>query len=296
MSNASTALQVFASGIASGIGYGLVEAQLFTTREVFVQSSSVGETPLRILHLSDLHITPSQTRKINWVRSLGELKPDLTVVTGDFLAHQLAVPAVIEALDVLLDGPGLFVFGSNDYHAPEIKNPFRYFNKNRKINPQGKQLPTNELAEQLTDAGWVDLNNHQRRFTVSDTSIHARGTNDAHIKLDDYASVSGSYDSSSFALGVTHAPYSRVTHAFAQDGTDLLLAGHTHGGQVCVPFYGALVTNCDLPTSQAKGLSTVKADEYSMPMHVSAGVGTSPITPVRFACRPEATVITVARP
>jgi predicted MPP superfamily phosphohydrolase len=75
----------------------------------------------------------------------------------------------------------------------------------------------------------------------------------------------------------------------AADQVDLILAGHTHGGQLCVPGFGALVTNCDLPTGQAKGLSAVAG----VPMHVSAGLGTSPFTPIRFACRPEATLLTL---
>ena len=54
---------------------------------------------------------------------------------------------------------------------------------------------------------------------------------------------------------MTHAPYRRVIDAMAYDGHDLIMAGHTHGGQVCVPFYGALVTNCDLDARRAKGLS-----------------------------------------
>ena len=88
---------------------------------------------------------------------------------------------------------------------------------------------------------------------------------------------------------MTHAPYLRVLDAMAADGADLVLAGHTHGGQLCVPGVGALVTNCDLPRKQAKGLS---AHDGSV-LHVSAGLGTSPYAPVRFACRPEATLLTL---
>ena len=297
-------MNIFASAVEGLVGlgaattaYGLTEAQMFVTREVSVAAlpASAGGTDaqLRILHLSDLHITPSQTRKINWVRGLDDLDPDLVVVTGDFLAHQLAVPAVVEALGDLLKRPGLFVLGSNDYYAPRMKNPFSYFDKNRVIDPDGQALPTQDLIDALIDSGWVDLNNKQQQLTVNGVAIHARGTDDPHINLDRYVDVEGPFTPNSFALGVTHAPYRRILDSFARDESDLILAGHTHGGQVCIPFYGALVTNCDLPTGQAKGLSTHTFAQHTCPMHVSAGVGTSPITPVRIACRPEATVLTV---
>lgn len=287
---ATTALSIGTAGLGT-LGYSLLEAQAFTTREVALDVLPNGSDSIRVLHLSDLHITPAQTRKINWVASLAKLEPDLVVVTGDFLAHKLAVPAVVEALNDLLELPGMFVLGSNDYFAPVIKNPLMYFDKDREIKADGRELPTNELVEQLTDAGWLDLNNKQDSLTVNGVKIHARGTDDPHINLDKYAQVAGSFDSGAFALGVTHAPYKRVLESFETDNADLVLAGHTHGGQICIPFYGALVTNCDLPQNQAKGLSHF--GESKMLMHVSAGVGTSPFTPIRLACRPEATLLTL---
>lgn len=289
---ATAAQSVGAIGLGT-LGYSLVEAQSFTTRHVQIPVLPNGSSDLRVLHLSDLHITPSQTRKINWVRSLGELDPDLVVVTGDFLAHRLAVPAVIEALGDLLNKPGLFVLGSNDYFGPVIKSPLMYFDKDRKITADGEVLPTQDLVDELTNYGWIDLDNKQDRLSVNGISIHARGTDDPHINKDNYSAVAGNYDSGAFALGVTHAPYTRVLKQFVQDKTELILAGHTHGGQICVPFYGALVTNCDLPTRQAKGLSSFDFDNRQTPLHVSAGVGTSPFTPIRLACRPEATLLTL---
>jgi hypothetical protein len=81
-----------------------------------------------------------------------------------------------------------------------------------------------------------------------------------------------------------------VLDAFAADGFPLVLAGHTHGGQLRVPFYGALVTNCGIDRERARGLHRWSGDTW---VHVSAGLGTSPYAPVRFACPPEASLLTL---
>ena len=95
-------------------------------------------------------------------------------------------------------------------------------------------------------------------------------------------------------LGLTHSPEPRVLDRFAADGYDLVMAGHTHGGQLRVPGVGALVTNCGLDRSRARGVSRWGAHMW---LHVSAGLGTSPFAPMRFACPPEASLLTlVARP
>ena len=289
----STALATAGAAGATTLGYSLVEAKAFTTRMATMPVLPQDSPDLKVLHLSDLHLTPAQSRKISWLRSLDTLDPDVVVITGDMLAHQFAVPAIAEALEPLLTRPGMFVLGSNDYYSPAFKNPMRYLDRNRTIANETTMLPTQDLVDLLSNAGWINLNNQQHVVDIAGVTIHARGTDDPHIKLDDYASVAGPYQQDAFALGVTHAPYLRVLDQFAHDKTELLLAGHTHGGQVCIPFYGALVTNCDLPTGQAKGVSSYTTADYQMPMHVSAGVGTNPYTPIRLACRPEATLLTL---
>ena len=93
---------------------------------------------------------------------------------------------------------------------------------------------------------------------------------------------------------MTHAPEPRMLDRFAADGYDLVLAGHTHGGQVRIPRVGAVVTNCGLDRSRARGVS--RWGSHTM-LNVSAGLGTSPYMPMRFCCRPEATLLTLtARP
>ena len=60
-----------------------------------------------------------------------------------------------------------------------------------------------------------------------------------------------------------------------------------------MPGFGALVTNCDIPRGQVKGVSTWTHDGRTAALEVSAGLGTSIYAPVRFACRPEATLLTL---
>ncbi len=275
------------------LAYSLWEARQYTLRRVEVRLTRpprAGLADLRILHLSDLHLAPRDRDRVRWVRSLGELRPDLTVVTGDFHGSADGPALALDALGGLLDGPGLFVRGSNDYYAPTMVNPAKYLSGPSELRSRRPPIDVTPLNAGLAAAGWSDLDNESATIRVAGWWVDARGVDDPHIGRDDYAEVAGPYDpDADLRLGVAHAPYRRVLDAMAADGTDLILAGHTHGGQICLPFLGALVTNCDLPRRQARGLSSWNESQ----LHVSAGLGTSPFTPIRFACRPEATLLTL---
>jgi len=269
----------------------LIERNLFTLRRFDVPLLEPDAEPLRVLHVSDLHQTPRQRRKQDWVADLAGLDPDLVIVTGDNMAHVDAIPAVVRAYTPLFRYPGAFVFGSNDYNGPVFKNPFGYFNGDRDY-AQGVDLPYEDLRGILTDAGWVDLNNARATLKAGGRSVELVGVDDPHIDRDDYASVAGPVDhGSDVHIGVTHSPEPRILDDMAADGFGLMLAGHTHGGQVCVPGVGALVTNCGLDRRMAKGLHRWPGSDAWL--HVSAGLGTHPTAPVRFACRPEASLLTL---
>lgn len=282
---------VTAVGAATLAYAALVERNLFTLRRYDVPVLAPDAEPLRILHLSDLHMMPDQRRKQRWVASLAALDPDLVVVTGDNMSHPTAVPGVLRALQPMLDVPGAFVFGSNDYRGPVWKNPFGYFDKDREY-VQGVALPAEELRSVLVGAGWVDLNNARTTLKAGGRLVEVVGVDDPHVERDDYPSVAGpASDAADLRLALTHTPEPSVLDAMAADGFDLLLAGHTHGGQVRVPFVGALVTNCGLPRTMARGLHRWPSTDAWL--HVSAGLGTHPTAPVRFACPPEAALLTL---
>ncbi|MBQ1051038.1 metallophosphoesterase family protein [Micromonospora sp. C51] len=280
-----------ATGAAALAYASLVERNMFTLRRFDVPVLPTGTEPLRVLHLSDLHMTPNQVRKQQWVASLAAVDPDLVVVTGDNMAHPDAVPGVLRALQPLLDYPGAFVFGSNDYTGPVWKNPFTYFLPDREYT-EGVELPSEELRDVLVGAGWVDLNNRRSTVKAGGRAIDMAGVDDPHVERDDYASVAGPISlDADLSIALTHSPEPALLDEMAADGFGLLLAGHTHGGQVCVPGVGALVTNCGLPRSMAKGLHRWPGSDSWL--HVSAGLGTHPTAPVRFACPPEASLLTL---
>ncbi|HYO39073.1 MAG TPA: metallophosphoesterase [Nocardioidaceae bacterium] len=295
-------LSAVAGGMgAAGLGWSAgVEVRWFALRRVTVPVLPPGREAVTVLHLSDLHLTPGQQRKQAWLRGLAALQPDLVVNTGDNLAHQDAVPPVLAALDGLLDVPGVFVLGSNDYFAPTVRNPVRYLlPDDGQRNTHTPRLPSPALRAGLESRGWVDLTNRRATLTVKGTTFAFAGVDDPHLGYDDLAAVAGPADpGADVRMGVTHAPYLRVLDQFAADGYETVLAGHTHGGQLRLPVRGALVTNCDLDTGRAKGLHRHPAfaplgRPGSSWLHVSGGLGTSPYAPVRFCCRPEATLLSL---
>jgi len=287
---ATPAAGLLAAGAATLVYAGLVERNLFRLRRFDVPVLAPGAAPLRLLHLSDLHLTTAQRRKRAWIRGLDRLDPDLVLVTGDFLAGVDAVGPVLDALEPLLDRPGAFVPGNNDYYAPRPKNPLRYFVPER--NPTyGTPLPWPELAETLAAAGWLDVTHRRATVKADGRALALAGTDDPHLRRDRYATVAGPADpTADVRIGLTHSPEPRLISAFAADGYDLVLAGHTHGGQLRVPGYGAIVTNCGIDRRRARWLHRWNDRTW---LHVSAGLGTSPYAPVRFACPPEATLLTL---
>jgi predicted MPP superfamily phosphohydrolase len=283
----------------------LVERNRFTVRREVVPVLEPGARPIRILHLTDLHMAPWQREKQDWVRSLRALEPDLVINTGDNLGHVDGIEGIERALEPFRGLPGLDVNGSNDYFGPTAKSPFTYF-----LGPSGRQgdpprLDTARLEDFFDGLGWHSLNNAAVALDVAGSPLEFFGVDDPHIGKDRLDSLPGLLDELREAddtapssrevtsIGVTHAPYQRVLNSFVTHGAELIVAGHTHGGQVCVPGYGALVTNCDLPRSQASGLSLWKHAMRAAYLNVSAGIGTSIYAPVRFACKPEAVLLTL---
>ncbi|RLP70669.1 metallophosphoesterase [Mycetocola reblochoni] len=305
----SAVLATAVAGAAAFAWGSLVERRLFTVRRYEVAVLPPGAEPIRVLHLSDLHMAPWQRDKQEWVAGLIAERPDLVVDTGDNLGHVDGIGGIEKALTPFAGTPGMFVNGSNDYFSPLRKNWLRYFTAPSSVGAPAR-TPDLDIERMnrffAAGLGWTDLNNAATSLTVRGTRLVLFGVDDPHIGLDrldrvpvlldelEESLAEDDHDVSDLVrIGVAHAPYQRVLNSFVTNGAELILAGHTHGGQVCVPGIGALVANCDIPRRQASGLSSWRHARRSAKLHVSAGIGTSIYAPVRFACRPEAAMITL---
>lgn len=277
----------------------LIERNWFRIRRVSLRVLPGESAAIRVLHISDLHLRKNQRLKRRWLAKLAELKPDLVINTGDNLGGFGAVPQLQSALQSLAGTPGGFVNGSNDYEAPEFRNPLAYFSGPSKPGT-ASPLETHDLEEALGRLGWHNLNNRSVRVDLAGQQIELMGVNDPHIGKSDFAKLKtrqntetlDSTDSKpALRIGVAHAPYLEVLSEFAKLGASLVFAGHTHGGQVCLPGGRALVTNCDLPPKYARGVSGWQFDEQALVLHVCAGLGTSVLAPFRLFCPPEVALV-----
>ena len=241
-----------------------------------------GGRTITLLHLSDLHFVRNDADKARFLASLPET--DVTVVTGDFLAEPEAVETAVEAVRATRGRlASWFVLGSNDYFTPRPLNYAAYFRGRRRRRSAALGRP-HDLVRLLIADGWEDLTNSRREGALDGLPIELLGLDDAHIRWHDYRPAPRRAPER-FGIAVMHSPDSAPEAAAL--GYELVVAGHTHGGQVRLPLIGALVTNSSMPRRLVSGLIQMG----SATLHTSPGLGTSKFAPFRFLCRPEATVL-----
>lgn len=272
----------------AGTAYALIEPYRFRLQRHRLEVEP-GRPRLTVLHVSDLHLTGRDGRRAAFVRSVAdrlEAEPDLVICTGDLIEDDSGIDLVLEALGALGSRLGSFyVLGSHDYYQSRFKSPTKYLSGTREsvIAPAAD---VQRLEAGLADLGWVALTNRTEHVELEGASIRVAGVDDPYLNRERTDHIARSHEDA-FAIGVTHSP--DVMSEWALAGYDLVLAGHTHGGQLRAPVVGALVTNSALPAGLAMGPSKVGRAW----LHVSPGMGTSRFTPVRFLCRPEVTLLEI---
>ena len=284
-------IAIGAAAVGAGcVAYGvLIERRAYrlVRRDLAILPAEGPET-VRMLHLSDLHFVRHDARKKRFLASLPPA--DVTVVTGDFLAEPEAVQTAVEAVRATRGRhASWFVLGSNDYFVPRRTNPFAYlYRSSNQSSRPARGGRWRELVDRLEADGWRDLTNARDEVDLDGLPVEVLGLDDAHIRRHDLR-LAPRRAPERFGVAVMHSPDS-APEAVAC-GYPLVVAGHTHGGQVRLPVVGALVTNSHLPRRVASGLLRL-GDAL---VHVSPGLGTSKFAPFRFLCPPEATLLELRR-
>jgi uncharacterized protein len=278
---------------AACVAYGsLIERRWYRLRRVQLPGALRRPGRLTILHVSDLHQLPGQDHRIRFLASLAHLDHDLVVASGDLLGAPDMEDVAAAALAPLTSRgrPGLVVLGSNDLYGPVVKSPFSYFTRPDR-RTFGVRLDTDRLVSRLASYGYETLIDRTASVPTAAGTVSVAGLHDPHLPSTVLPAVDAvrpaDDDAAILRLGLVHAPYLAALDLLVAAEHEVLLAGHTHGGQVRLPGVGALVANCDIPLDQARGLSRYRARW----LHVSPGLGHASAAPFRFACRPEATLL-----
>ena len=271
---------------AAGLGaYALVEPYRFRLERLEVPIRGLNQR-LTLLHIADTHLTAGDGALARYVARIPDVigaPPDIVVATGDLIDDDSGIEPLANSLRNIEARHGkYYVFGSHDYYQTQWKPPTKYFTGNRSV-PEVRPADTALLVERLGEQGWRSVINTTEWLNIGPTHIRVAGVDDPYLDretTDHIERAPGEH----LALGLVHAP--SVVSPWILSGFDLVLAGHTHGGQVRLPFVGALVTNCSLPTALAMGLHRI-GSSY---LYVSPGLGHSRYSPIRFLARPTVTL------
>ncbi len=257
-----------AVAVTAGIAWGSFEAGWvrMRSRDVRIPALPPELDGLRIVHLSDFHLgLPGRGRRavdqaIEWAASRD---PDLTVLTGDLVSHPRGERALRELVPRL---PRCYaILGNHDFAIS--RDPFAARSAIRDLAP----------ATLLSDS-CVRLEVRGKRVYIAGSDPRAR-FNRRRLQAEQLARPRRDAD-----LRILLLHYPREVGRLRDDAFDLILAGHMHGGQICLPYPGGKVLLAHPRSEYRSGLYRTHAGV----LHVSPGLGTT-FVPLRFFARPEAT-------
>jgi len=250
-----------------------VEPQRLVLREIRIETPKL-ETPVRILHISDIQAGSIGDYEKEVFARIAAIDPDLILNTGDYLQEvapatfESELPKLVELFRSLSPKYGIYgVFGDTELELYRVPK--------EELSPL--ELLSSRTAEVDTGAGVI--------------SIHGLSLHDSNKPEWAERTVGQWLEQSNdleFRILMGHSP--DYAMGMAEQPIDLCLAGHTHGGQVRLPFYGALTTYSEAPKEWARGFRRI-----GIPfLNVSAGAGSNRrngLPPIRFNCPTEMTLI-----
>ncbi|MBI2320912.1 MAG: metallophosphoesterase [Chloroflexi bacterium] len=231
---------------------------------------------LRLLHLSDLHLRATDGDLADEVRAFSALRPDLTVVTGDLIEDDAGIPLAASLVRDLAGRDSTFVvLGNHDY--------IRYGFGGQKMTSFRNDVP--RLCAALAQAGATVLRNAWATAQPRGTALHVVGVDDPHLGYDALDVATAGLPADGPRLLLSHSP--DILPQAVAHGLRVVIAGHTHGGQVVLPLLGAVKTATRLRLPRPAGLLRWR----SATIYVSRGVHGA--LPIRFNCPPEVGLLTL---
>ncbi len=223
---------------------------------------------LKIIHLSDFHSKNFGKREKNVLEIVETLKPDFVFITGDVVdwtsRNFEAIQPFWEELGQNYPGRIFGVYGNHDH----------------------RNIKFRKLEKFLKESGIEFLKNESRKIELNNDFIYLIGVDDPHDGYDDLTKAMAGLDSGSIKILLAHSP--EIVRKIKNQNLriDLILVGHTHGGQINIPILVDLI----LPLKYDKQYKKGFFKEDSISMHVSRGIGPS-VLPLRFNSFPEITLI-----
>jgi predicted MPP superfamily phosphohydrolase len=290
----ASAASIAAAGLGTYLYASLVEARRYRLDSIRVDTGITnlsepetnGDEPLRlrILHISDLHLSFPESHKIEFLRKATDAQYDLIVITGDIFED---LSGIGYASQIISRKPRLGTFavlGNHDYYDYNMfhRTIGRFIRKWRSPKTLRDVKP---IVHALESAGIHVLRNSS--VNLPEEQLHIVGIDYPGIRDADLKKLVDKAGKDHLVLTLMHVPdkLDRLHKA----GVHLAFGGHTHGGQVRIPIWGPLITNSDLPRHEASGLIWRGATA----IHVSRGVGADPRTNFRLFCPPHGSVIEV---
>jgi uncharacterized protein len=230
----------------------------------------------RIVQISDLHIDRVGPREHKLIALIKQIDPDILFITGDFISYNEGIASCREVVSALAQGRTVIATLGNGDHTQKHTDidTQLLFNELQKT---GITLLVNESLK-------LTLKGDASRKDVPQASLYIIGLNDNHLWLDDIFKATANVPAEAPKLLLAHAP--SIIEKINTGGINLILSGHTHGGQIVFPYIGALYTNRGI-NARKKFVSGLYNEDTKL--YVSRGIGTSGL-PLRLFCKPEITV------
>lgn len=258
-----------------------VEPHWYHLRRIKLKGRKKLHKSITILHLSDIHFQKKEGAKKHFFQKLSMLNPDLLFLTGDIIENDDGIDTAVQLISGIRSRYGaFFVPGNHEYYDYHWLDTLRYYL--RLGNTAAVRNQFDLFVSKLAQIGVKTLVNQSVKLEVHGNHVWIGGTDDPVTQKVDFNAALSGMGPQTFNILLTHHLDSLLK--LHHHGIDIVFAGHTHGGQVQIPFLGPLICETKLPRRYVDGLHEYKG----MTTFVSRGVGTGRLLKPRFACRPEA--------